>query len=169
MKITLLHGDRDFACNWIGGEALSLAINYSSTTEFHAAGYEPVQVNATYEGGLVRQYGNLSFTRVFQAGHEIPSWQPETALAIFNRALGNRDIATGTKDLTAADSDYSSSGPPDTWATKNEIPEPEVIFCYLWAYCTDDTYAAVKNGSARVVRYIVEDANSTMLFPELFG
>ncbi|KAJ4414932.1 hypothetical protein N0V82_007645 [Gnomoniopsis sp. IMI 355080] len=169
VKVTLVYGDRDFACNWIGGEAVSLAINYSSTAQFHAAGYEPVQVNSTYEGGLVRQYGNLSFTRVFQAGHEVPSWQPETALAIFNRALGNRDIATGTKDTTAADAEYSSSGPPDTWTTKSDIPEQEIMFCYLWAgTCTDEQIASITNGTARVVRYVLEDTNSTKLFPELF-
>lgn len=166
-----MYGDRDYACNWIGGEAASLAINYTSSAEFQAAGYEPIRVNATYDGGLVRQYGNLSFSRVFQAGHEVPSWQPETALAIFNRALGNRDIATGTKDVASAAVNYSSSGPSDTWATKSEVPEPELMFCYVLdpGTCTEEQLAAVSNGSARVVWYVVEDANSTALFPDLFG
>lgn len=44
------------------------------------------------------------------------------------------------------------------------------MFCYVLnpASCTDDQLAAVANGSARVVRYIVEDANATKLFPEIF-
>lgn len=170
VKVTMVFGDRDYACNWIGGEASSLAINYSSTAQFHAAGYEPIQVNATYEGGLVRQYGNLSFSRVFQAGHEVPSWQPETAAAIFTRALGNRDIATGSKDLAEMGFNYTSVGPPDTWATRSKIPDPETMFCYLLdaGTCTEEQLAAASNGSARVVQYIIEDANSTRLFPEIF-
>lgn len=167
VKVTMLYGDRDYACNWIGGEAASLAINYSATAQFHAAGYEPIQTNSSYVGGLVRQFGNLSFSRIFQAGHEIPAWQPETALAVFSRSLNNLDIATGTK----LGANYSSVGPPDTWETKSEIPEPEVMFCYVLnqGTCTDEQRAAFVNGSARVVRYVVEDANSTKLFPELFG
>lgn len=219
IKVTLVYGDRDYACNWIGGEAASLAIDYAYTSGFHAAGYEPITVDVVvessssdgdgsrsggsgdgrdvknttttkYVGGLVRQFGNLSYSRVFQAGHEVPSWQPETALAIFERALGNRDIATGTKALLhgnftttnttttsspaiggeGENEQYSSVGPSDTWAFKSEIPEAEVWFCYTLVpgTCTEDQLAAVKNGSARISRYIVEDANSTKLFPDLF-
>ncbi len=68
VKVTMMYGDRDFACNWLGGEAVSLAINYTGTAGFHGAGYTDIRVNDTYIGGQVRQSGNLSFSRVFQAG-----------------------------------------------------------------------------------------------------
>ena len=55
--ITLMYGDRDYMCNWIGGENVSLAIPYSLATDFKRAGYQPVQVNKTYVGGQVRQVG----------------------------------------------------------------------------------------------------------------
>ena len=70
VKIALVYGDRDYQCNWMGGEAVSLAINFSSSVEFSKAGYAELLTNDSYTGGLVRQHGNLSFTRVFQAGHE---------------------------------------------------------------------------------------------------
>lgn len=66
----MVYGDRDYQCNWFGGEAVSLAINSTSAGGFASAGYADVQTNASYVGGLVRQHGNLSFTRVYQAGHE---------------------------------------------------------------------------------------------------
>lgn len=175
IKVALAYGDRDYACNWIGGEAASLAIDFAYTSEFHAAGYEPITVatasDADFMGGLVRQFGNLSYSRVFQAGHEIPSWQPETALAIFERALGNRDIATGHKDTSSSSEQYSSVGPSDTWDFNSAIPEQELWFCYTLVpgTCTEEQLAAVQDGSARISRYVVEDANSTKLFPELFG
>ncbi|KAL8858639.1 MAG: hypothetical protein Q9178_004933 [Gyalolechia marmorata] len=68
--VTLMYGDRDYMCNWIGGENVSLAIPYSLAADFQRAGYQPVQVNETYVGGQVRQCGNLSFARIYQAGHE---------------------------------------------------------------------------------------------------
>ena len=53
----------------LGGEQISLAINSSQSASFHSAGYANITANSTYVGGVVRQSGNLSFSRVFQAGH----------------------------------------------------------------------------------------------------
>lgn len=69
VKVHMMYGDRDFACNWLGGEAVSLAIQYSGSENFKNAGYAPV-ISLSGVGGFVRQYGNFSFSRVFQAGHE---------------------------------------------------------------------------------------------------
>ncbi|KAI0865245.1 carboxypeptidase S1 [Xylaria cubensis] len=180
IKVHLMYGDRDYACHWIGGEAVSLAINYTNTEKFHAAGYTDIVVNDTYIGGQVRQYGNLSFSRVYEAGHEvnishifspIPSYQPETAYKMFQRALTNKDIATGTVD-TAANPDYATNGTADTWAIKSKDPEDPVHFCYLWdvqTTCSQDQINSILDGSAVIVSGILQDANSTKLFPELFN
>lgn len=171
IKVTMAYGDRDYACNWIGGEAVSLAINYTNTADFHAAGYTAIQTNDSYSGGQVRQYGNLSFSRVYEAGHEIPSYQPETSYKIFMRALNNLDIATGTVNATSSDgSVYSSDGTENTWYIKNEDPEEPLQFCYVLdtATCTDDQVDTVLNGTGIVMDYILMDKNSTQLFPEIF-
>lgn len=55
--VTLMYGDRDYMCNRIGGENVSLAITYSLAAGFERAGYQPVQVNKIYVGGQVRQVG----------------------------------------------------------------------------------------------------------------
>jgi carboxypeptidase C (cathepsin A) len=60
--------------NWFGGQAVSLAVNYAHSTEFRKAGYQPFTVDGT-EYGEVRQYGNFSFLRVYEAGHEVPFYQ----------------------------------------------------------------------------------------------
>ncbi|KAF2837047.1 alpha/beta-hydrolase [Patellaria atrata CBS 101060] len=168
IKVSLMYGDRDYACNWIGGEAVSLAINWSSTADFHAAGYAGIQTNETYVGGQVRQYGNLSFTRVFQAGHEVPYYAPQTAYEIFNRVLFNRDIATGTID-TAANSTYHTEGPADTWGFTDEPPEQPPGLCYvldLEATCREDQYQSIVDGSALLHHWVLMDANTTRLFPD---
>ena len=69
VKVALVYGDRDFACNWVGGETMSLAIEYEGSDEFAAAGYTPIFTDEGVEGGQVRQSGNYSFSRVYQAGH----------------------------------------------------------------------------------------------------
>ena len=70
IKVTLVYGDRDLTCPWPGGESISLQANWAGAEEFRAAGYEHIQTNADYRGGVVRQRGNLSFSRVFEAGHD---------------------------------------------------------------------------------------------------
>jgi carboxypeptidase C (cathepsin A) len=69
VKVAMMFGDRDFICNWIGGERISLAIDYSATQQFRDAGYSPISTTEGV-GSMVRQRGNFSFSRVFQAGHE---------------------------------------------------------------------------------------------------
>jgi carboxypeptidase C (cathepsin A) len=70
VKVHMMYGDRDYACNWLGGEAASLGIDYSGGENFRQAGYAPILSSNGTTGGFVRQYGNFSFSRVFQAGHE---------------------------------------------------------------------------------------------------
>lgn len=169
VKVALMYGDRDYACNWLGGETVSLAVNYASTPAFHNAGYADIQVNSSYVGGQVRQHGNFSFSRVYEAGHEVPSYQPETAYRIFQRSLFNQDIATGGVS-TLQDGNYSTSGSPTTFQIKNTVPQSAAPTCYVIAFqntCTSDQQAAVLNGTALVHDYIVIDENTTALFPGL--
>jgi carboxypeptidase C (cathepsin A) len=71
VKVASMYGDRDWACNWIGGERSVLSVDYSRAEEFKNAGYEPIVYGADKTvGGQVKQYGNYSFSRVYHAGHE---------------------------------------------------------------------------------------------------
>ena len=157
IKVALVYGDRDYACSWNGGEAVSLAVEYTRAEKFHAAGYAPLQTNSSYVGGRVRQHGNFSFSRVFESGHEVPAYQPQTAYEIFQRAMFNKDIATGQVSIVDDDT-YSSEGPPSTWHIKNEVPESPKPVCYvlaLSATCTEDQKKSVLDGSAVIKDYVV--------------
>lgn len=106
VRVNLFYGDADYICNWPGGEAISLALNYSNTEEFAAAGYAPFVYN-DIQYGEVREYGNLSFTVIYEAGHEVPYYQPQAALALFNRTINHVNIADGLEPVTA---NLSTSG-----------------------------------------------------------
>jgi carboxypeptidase C (cathepsin A) len=49
-------------------------MEYTHSDEFRATGYEAMVVDGT-EYGEVRQYGNFSFARVYESGHEVPYYQ----------------------------------------------------------------------------------------------
>ncbi|KAJ9145519.1 Lysosomal protective protein [Pleurostoma richardsiae] len=155
VKVHMMYGDRDYACNWVGGEAASLAVPYSRKADFGAAGYAPFVTGA---GGAVagqtRQLGNFSFTRVYQAGHEVPSYQPEAAYDIFMRATFGLDIPTG---LVLATDDLVTAGPKDVWSIKNSAPELPKPRCNVLkpGTCLPEVWQTVVNGTAVIKNYYV--------------
>ncbi|KAL8760184.1 MAG: hypothetical protein Q9199_000206 [Rusavskia elegans] len=118
VRVALFYGDADYICNWFGGEAVSLAVNYTHKEQFAAAGYTPFIVDGD-EYGEVREYGNFSFLRIYEAGHEVPFYQPLASLEFFRRVLGNRDIATGGQELTGI---YSTGGNANATHTEPFVP-----------------------------------------------
>lgn len=93
-----MHGDADYIGNWMGGEAVSLTANYSQSVFFRGTSYKPL-VFGGEEHGKVREYGNLSFVVVHEAGHFVPAEKPDVALEIFRRAIEGRDIAEGRTNV----------------------------------------------------------------------
>nr|POF03779.1 carboxypeptidase s1 like b [Quercus suber] len=142
----------------------SLAIPWNSQQNFSDAGYTPLVLNhgvIPHSGGLVRQYGNLSFTRVYQAGHLVPSYQPEAAYEIFMRALRGQDIATGTVSLDHFHAkhgiEYSTEGPGDTWWMRSDVLPAPKHECYIFdtGRCSETEKEWLMDGSAIVKDWIV--------------
>lgn len=100
--------------------SVSLKVNYAHQDEFRAAGYTPFLVDGT-EYGEVRQYGNFSFLRVYEAGHEVPYYQPVASLAMFNRTIFHYDVATGEQPVTA---NLTTVGDPEATHTEPFVPLP---------------------------------------------
>lgn len=113
VRVNLFYGDADYICNWFGGEAIANALNYTNTAEFAAAGYVPFTYNGI-EYGETKEYGNFSFTRIYEAGHEVPYYQPQAALALFNRTINHVNIADGTMPVTG---NLSTNGSPNATHT----------------------------------------------------
>jgi len=77
-----------------------LAVDYPESDAFRAAGYQDIKVSDSNIGGQVRQHGNFSFSRVYNAGHLVPAYQPEATYRIFERVLKGLSIATGEEIQT---------------------------------------------------------------------
>ncbi|MCJ1474854.1 hypothetical protein MMC13_003514 [Lambiella insularis] len=120
VRVALYYGDADYICNWFGGQAISLALNFTHKAEFAAAGYAPFMVDGK-EYGEVRQYGNFSFLRMYESGHEVPFYQPEASLAMFRRVLDNKVLADGSELVTPT---YSTNGTATATHTEPFVPLP---------------------------------------------
>lgn len=68
-------------------------------SQFPASEYSPIIVNKTYVGGQVRQYGKLSFSRIYKAGHLPGIDQPETVLRVFSRLIAKRSIGVRNRTV----------------------------------------------------------------------
>lgn len=95
LEVLVYSGDKDWICNWRGGEAWTAATKWSHKADFNAQNYESWTVNGT-PAGEIRQYGNLHFLRVYDAGHMVPMDQPENALAMLTRFVNNDWNLTAT-------------------------------------------------------------------------
>lgn len=166
VRVALIYGDRDFICNWVGGEAVSFSIaaqspNYS---HFYSAGYADIVVNKTYVGGAVRQYGNLSFSRIYDAGHLVPAYQAETAFTVFTRIIVGSDISLcGPVDLSS----FSSNGTMNATAT-NKVPPTNKPTCYVRNIrnsCTDDQIDLIRKDEGNIIDGVLYSAPSDWKAP----
>lgn len=78
--VLAMHGDADYNCNWIGGEQVAAEV---SAPGFAAAGYQNISTPDNVVHGVVRQSGLYTFGRIYYSGHQIPFYQPLTALTLY--------------------------------------------------------------------------------------
>ena len=154
VRVALIYGDSDYLCNWRGGEAVSFAVaaaasNYTSS--FNSAGYSPIITNESYIGGVVRQAGNLSFSRIYDAGHEIPAYQPETMFTLFSRIIqGGNDLSSGQPADLAT---FRSKGDANSTAV-NHAPPMALPTCFLRnvaATCSQGQQIMLQSGSGVII------------------
>jgi carboxypeptidase C (cathepsin A) len=153
IRVALLYGDADYVCNWQGGEAVSLALASmlpTYTAQFPSAGYAEIVVNSSYIGGAVRQFGNLSFARIYDSGHLVPAYQPETAFTVFTRIIQGTALSTGeSADLSS----YSTSGPQFS-AKSNKAGSSSNPVCWIRSpltTCTDSQRTSILGGQGVVI------------------
>jgi cathepsin A (carboxypeptidase C) len=79
LNVLVYSGDKDWICNWRGGEAWTNAVQWSGQSEFNSASYKDWIVNGQPAGQL-KKVKNFSFLRVYNAGHMVPMDQPVNAL-----------------------------------------------------------------------------------------
>lgn len=150
----------------MGGEAVSLAVDYPNRAGFRAAGYEDIRVNASYVGGQVRQHGNFSFTRVYQAGHLVPAYQPETAYVLFDRIIHGKSLATGRDIITSGTNIYSSTGPADSSVRlKAPVSPKSVCFVRNSETCTPEQLQMIGGGFGTIINGVLYNSSDEYVGP----
>jgi len=91
IPVLIYAGDADFICNWLGNQAWTEALEWPGKSKFNKAETTKFKISDSgKEIGETKTGGNLSFLRIFEAGHMTPMNQPEASLEFFNRWLGGK-------------------------------------------------------------------------------
>jgi len=78
----------DWICNVLGQERAYSHLQFAESAEFNSQQLKPYTVNGV-QRGLFKTAGKVSYLRVSEAGHEIPAYQPEVALQVFDQTINH--------------------------------------------------------------------------------
>ena|ERR1700677_1130606 len=76
----------DWVCNVDGMEQVITQIQFDQSAEFNAAPLEPFTINGA-QHGTYKTAGKFSFLIVEEAGHQVPAFQPITALEVLRQTI----------------------------------------------------------------------------------
>ncbi|CAN8097836.1 unnamed protein product [Discula destructiva] len=93
VNVLIWAGDLDWICNWYGSQLVVNSVDYDDSTEFQAKALAEYTVDGTSYGQF-KTVGNLNFLRVYEAGHEVPYYQPVVALQAFIQILKGEQLAS---------------------------------------------------------------------------
>ncbi|KAL6308023.1 serine carboxypeptidase [Sparassis latifolia] len=89
---TLLYvGTRDWICNWVGNERMTVAMEWTGQEAYTAAEKRKWYVDSEV-AGLVKSVGPFTFATVHNAGHMVPYDVPKESLAMINRWLAGEEL-----------------------------------------------------------------------------
>eukprot|EP00127_Corallochytrium_limacisporum_P005670 Clim_evm49s210 gene=Clim_evmTU49s210 len=86
VRVLIYAGDCDWICNWMGNLAWVKVLDWEHKEEWNKSEFEKWSVGGKPAGEKISS-NNLTFLRVYEAGHMVPMNQPEAALQMFNEFL----------------------------------------------------------------------------------
>ncbi len=85
VEVMLYFGDKDFICNWRGGEQLADSLKWEGKDEFAKVSHKAWYNDDGSAAGTYRKYGRFNFLKVYDAGHMVPLDQPKCALSMITK------------------------------------------------------------------------------------
>ncbi|KAI8957971.1 putative carboxypeptidase S1 [Daldinia sp. FL1419] len=86
VRVLIWTGDADYVSNWLGTLKVANTIEWSGKERFSIQDMTPYTFRGTQKGTF-KALDNLTFMRIFEAGHNVPFYQPEASLQIFEQTM----------------------------------------------------------------------------------
>lgn len=84
IPVLIYAGDADYICNWLGNRAWTKALEWPGQDAFNGAEVQPLHSGDANYGNLTTAE-NFAFIQIFEAGHMVPTDQPQGSLDMLNR------------------------------------------------------------------------------------
>ncbi|CAO3637062.1 unnamed protein product [Cunninghamella blakesleeana] len=95
VRVLLYSGDADYICNWYGNYAWSSQLKFQGSDKYQGSSMKGWSLNGKEVGQVQYASGsNLTFVRVYEAGHEVPYYQPEASLQMFTDHINNKPVGS---------------------------------------------------------------------------
>lgn len=93
VPVLIYAGDKDYICNWLGNRGWTDLLEWDGHEEYLSRPLRPWHTLEDVHAGEVKSHGNLTFLRIFDAGHMVPYDQPQNSLDMVNRWIsGDRSF-----------------------------------------------------------------------------
>ncbi|CAH6720571.1 carboxypeptidase Y [[Candida] jaroonii] len=84
LPVLIYAGDLDLSCNWRGLLEVTTKLTWPGQRQYTNTNFQD-WFNGDKHAGESKSYENLTFLKVFKAGHFVPFFQPENALDMVNK------------------------------------------------------------------------------------
>ncbi|ETK76094.1 hypothetical protein F441_17748 [Phytophthora nicotianae CJ01A1] len=91
VRVLIYAGDADLECNWSGNLAWLQALEWNGSASLNATKAHDLVVDDEPVGSVI-SFDELTFVRVFNAGHMVPQDQPAVALDMINNFYQNQEL-----------------------------------------------------------------------------
>ncbi|TBU49291.1 serine carboxypeptidase [Dichomitus squalens] len=91
VKALIYVGDKDWICNWVGNERMTLELEWFGQDAFRSQPLRDWSVDGVV-AGRTRSAGSLTFATIRDAGHMAPYDQPVRTLEVVNRWLAGQEL-----------------------------------------------------------------------------
>ncbi|KAG3002173.1 hypothetical protein PC128_g22714 [Phytophthora cactorum] len=93
LRVLMYVGDADLLCNFYAIEATAKKLNWFGAAGFNAAKTRPYStVSGITDAGTVRSFSHLTYVKIHNAGHMAPGDQPEVALDMISKFIGEKTL-----------------------------------------------------------------------------
>lgn len=93
IQVLIWAGDADWICNTAGVQAVISRLQFAQSADFNSKSLTPYTASGV-QYGVFKTAGSLSFLNVFNAGHEVPAYQPVVSFQAFVQTLSQQPLSS---------------------------------------------------------------------------